>query len=98
MDLKHEIGDLELHIEELVLHGFPAADRFEIGEAVERELLRLMTEGAFRGLPARAGLTEQLDAGRFRVATGARPRTVGAQIAQTVFAGLPQTGKRGVRR
>jgi hypothetical protein len=37
-----------LRIEELVLDGFSPADRYAIGEAVERELTRLFSE---RGIP-----------------------------------------------
>ena len=40
----HEAGNIELHIEELVLHGFEPGDRHRIGEAIERELARLFAE------------------------------------------------------
>jgi len=40
---------VELHIEELVLHGFRSGDRFHIGDALERELVRLLGK---QGLPA----------------------------------------------
>jgi hypothetical protein len=33
---------IELTVEELVLHGFAAGDRYAIAEAVERELTRLL--------------------------------------------------------
>ena len=36
--------NIELHIEELVLHGFAPKDRYTIGEAVQRELSRLFAE------------------------------------------------------
>ena len=36
--------NIELHIEELVLHGFSPRDRDAIGEAVQRELTRLFVE------------------------------------------------------
>jgi hypothetical protein len=32
---------IELHVNELVLRGFPAADRFRIAEALQQELQRL---------------------------------------------------------
>ena len=40
--------NIELHIEELVLHGFSPGDRYRIGEAVEQELTRLLAD---RGVP-----------------------------------------------
>ena len=40
--------NVELNIEELVLHGFPPGEHQHIGEAVERELSRLFAE---QGVP-----------------------------------------------
>ena len=34
------VARVELHIEELVLHGFPPRDRARIGDAVQAELDR----------------------------------------------------------
>ena len=39
---------VELHIDELVLHGFAPGDRYPIGDAVEHELTRLFAE---QGIP-----------------------------------------------
>lgn len=79
---------LELHIEELILHGFAASDRYRIGEAVERELSRLFAE---EGVPASvsAGLDHpRLDAGAFHVAADSTPSSIGAQLAQALYGGL----------
>ena len=81
---------IELHIEELVLHGFAAADRRAIGAAVEAELTRLL---ASRGLPASLadGATiRAIDAGRVAVPGDARPANVGVQVAQSVYGGLSE--------
>lgn len=81
-------ANVELHIEELVLHGFSPADRYRIGEMVERELTRLFAE---EGIPAAlaSGLeTERLDAGAFQVAANSRAETIGAQVAEAVYGGL----------
>ena len=80
--------NIELHIEELVLHGFAPADRYRIGEMVERELARLFAE---EGVPTTltGGLeARQLDAGTFHVAANSKAETVGAQVAQAVYGGL----------
>jgi hypothetical protein len=77
---------LELHIEELVLHGFPAGDRFRIGDAVEQELSRLIVEQGL-GLTTELNM-EALDAGTFRVGANARPQAIGRQLAHNVHQGL----------
>lgn len=80
--------NVELRIEELVLHGFPPGDRRRICAAVERELSRLFAE---RGVPpsvARGGDTPHLDAGAFEMLEGAGPAVIGTRVAQTVYGGL----------
>ena len=86
---------VELHIEELVLHGFPASDRFRIGDAVEQELSRLIAERGL-GLAANPVSIGRLDAGAFKVPTNARPQAIGAQLAQQVYQQLSPKPKRPV--
>lgn len=79
---------IDLHIEELVLDGFPPGDRHRIGAALEKELARLLAE---RGLSAgweNGGEAGRLNGGKFEARPGARPERVGAQIAQSVFRGM----------
>ena len=80
--------NIELNIEELVLHGFSPGDRHRIGEAVEQELTRLLAD---RGVPqslAQGGEVASVDGGAFEVAPGARAQVVGAQVAKAVYGGL----------
>ena len=80
--------NIELHIEELVLHGFSPGDRYQIGEAVEQELTRLLAD---RGVPqslAEGGEIASVDGGAFEVAAGSRAEVVGAQVAEVVYGGL----------
>ena len=80
-------GNIELHIEELVLNGFEAGDRYRIGAAVEAELARLLAE---RGVPpslAQSGDVAHLDGGTFDVAPGSRGEAIGAQVAQALYGG-----------
>lgn len=82
---------VELHIDELVLHGFASGDRYAIAAAVERELSRLLAAQFAEGLPgsfAESSEHERVDAGAFNVASGANSNSVGSQIAQTVHRGL----------
>lgn len=85
-------ASLELHIEELVLHGFAAGDRYAIAEAVEQELSRLLVvQFAAQGLPRPFGESSEharLDAGEFNVTPSANSEAIGGQIAQTVYQGL----------
>ncbi len=77
--------NIELHIEELVLHGFKPQDRAAIGEAVQRELTRLFTEGGLHSSLHREHQVSRLDGGTFHVKQGSNPATIGAQIAQKVY-------------
>ena len=80
--------NIELEIEQLVLHGFSPFDQHRIGEAVRTELARQLAEhGAPKSL-ARGGRISQLDAGSFDVTPGSRADTVGIQVAQFVYQGL----------
>ena len=79
---------VDLHIEQLVLHGFPASDRQRIGNALQRELQRLVAE---QGLPRAIGSDStiaRLDAGAFDVVPHATAETIGAQVARVLYQGL----------
>ncbi len=80
--------DIELHIEELILHGFPQGERHRIGDALERELATLFAE---RGMPAgisQNGALEQVDAGEIHVAPQAGARSISVQFATAIYDGL----------
>jgi hypothetical protein len=79
---------LELHIEELVLHGFASGDRYRIGDALEHELGRLFAE---QGIPP--SLTQgrevaHLNGGAFEVKPGSRAQAIGVQVARAVYGGF----------
>jgi hypothetical protein len=81
-------SDIEVYIEELVLHGFAPGERYAIGEMVQRELTRLFAE---RGMPpslSQGAEIARLNGGAFDVRPGAKPQTVGAQVARAVYRGL----------
>lgn len=81
---------IHLHIEELVLHGFPSGDRHRIGEALQRELARLFTEEQTPPALAKSAEIDRLNGGTFRTTGTARPEATGAQVARAVFGGLRQ--------
>jgi hypothetical protein len=79
---------LRLHVEALVLHGFPFANRLAIGQAVERELARLF---AVNGVPpslAKLGDIEYIDGRSFDVKPSCHPRALGAKVASAVYEAL----------
>jgi hypothetical protein len=78
--------NIDLHIEELVLHGFDPRDRHGIADAVQRELARLVGE---RGLAAVHGPLEipRLDGGTIQL-SGTRAAGAGASIAGAVHSTL----------
>lgn len=79
---------IDLHIEELVLHGFAPADRHRIGDAVERHLARLLAGPVAPHALARGGEVARLDGGSFNVAPGANAEAIGAQVARALYGGL----------
>ena len=87
--------NFEVTIDELVLTGFAPGDRFHIADAVERELARLLMEKGIPGLGQNSVAMEGLDAGKFKVAGGARAPGIGRQAAQVLHQqlSLQQAGK-----
>jgi hypothetical protein len=83
--------DIELHIEELILHGFAAKDRNAIAGAVQHELQRLFAEQGVPQQLEQSRTVGRLNTGPFTVQPGSRAETIGAQVAQTVYEGLGQT-------
>jgi hypothetical protein len=83
-----EQPSIELHIGELVLHGFSPGDRYAIGEAVEQELGRLLALHGMPG-PGHEGFSvDRIDAGSFRFRPSSRQGDVGTQVAESVYRGL----------
>jgi hypothetical protein len=81
-------SSLEIHIEELVLHGFTPVDRYRLADAVERELARLFFDQGVPASLAQGGEIPHLNGGRFEVAAGATAEGIGLQVAQGLYGGL----------
>jgi hypothetical protein len=79
---------VELHIDELVLHGFTRADRFAVRDAIERELMRVIAERGVPGTIASPVTIERLDAGGFTAKADAKPQAIGGQTAAALYRGL----------
>jgi len=81
---------VELHIDELVLHGFASGERYVIGNAVERELTRLLSEHGIPTSLRSENATDEIRGATFNAAHNAKPRAIGHQIAQAVYEGFSQ--------
>ena len=80
--------NIELYIEQLVLHGFSPSDRHRIGEAVKLELTRLFTEQGISHSMSKGGEFTRLDSGTFNIAPSSKAEAIGSQVAQSVYAGF----------
>jgi hypothetical protein len=81
---------MELHIEELVLHGFAPGDRYVIGEAVERQLALLLGKEGIPNLLRSENAIDEIKGATFNAAYNTQPNAIGKQIAQTVYQGFSQ--------
>jgi hypothetical protein len=79
---------IQVHIEELILHGFAPGDRYQIASSVEKELTRLMRLASLARLPEKPLAVERINAGAVRVGSRDKPQAAGVQIAQAVYRSL----------
>ena len=82
---KHSV---DLHIEELVLHGFRPQDRYRIALAVEQELTQLLSEGDIPSSLVQGGVIPEIDCGDFLMRRGTTPESIGEQVSQNIYGGL----------
>lgn len=80
--------NLELNINELVLHGFALGDRYLISAAIEQELTRLLAERGAPTLLQSNGDFAKLSGGQFQTTPGMKANAIGAQVAQAVYGGM----------
>ena len=85
---------IEVHIEELVLDGFDPKDRHRIGDAVERELARLIVAEGWSPSLMEPVQIDQLDGGTFRATPGGKAEALGTQVGQALFGQLEIAGYR----
>ena len=76
--------NIVIEIDELVLHGFPTADRYRIGEAVQAELTRIFAERGLPGTSLQGVTAARLDGGSFNIAAEMHATAVGAGVAGAV--------------
>jgi hypothetical protein len=76
---------IDLHIEELVLHGLPlsGSQGSVMQAAIQTELARLLTEKGLNHVSASA--TPHLSAGSIQLPNDNKPANLGQQIAQAIY-------------
>ena len=79
---------VELHINELVLHGFAPAERRPIAASIERELRTLLTNEDFA--IATSLTVERIEGGSFQLEINRRHESAGTNIARAIYRGLRQ--------
>jgi len=84
---------IELYIDKLVLHGFSPGDRYRIGNSMETELIRLLTEQGIPPSLLAAGNIRTLDSGSFHLNETGKTGTIGTQIAHSVYNSLKDAGQ-----
>src|SRR5262245_50766908 len=83
---------IELHIDKLVLVGFQPGDRYRIGEAVQSELSRLLTEQGIASTSAQSISIDRLTGERFSMSAGMSVLDQGRQIARTIHRAFERVG------
>lgn len=81
-------ANIEVHIEELVLHGFASGARYRISEAVEQELQRLFVEQGASTSLMQGGEIVHLSGGSINIVSPAKDEVIGAHVAHAVYGGL----------
>jgi hypothetical protein len=81
---------VEVHIDELVLHGFAPGDHYTIGDAVERELARLLGEQSVPSSLRVDSATDEIKGATFNIQQKTKPPAIGREIAQAVYGGFGQ--------
>jgi hypothetical protein len=88
--------DIELHIEELILHGLRPGDRYRISEELQLELARLLREKDVPSLLAQGGEYPRINSGTIKIEPASDAQSIGRRIAGTVYESLqPISGNKG---
>lgn len=90
--------NLDIHIEELVLHGFEPGDHEGIRAAVENELTRLFTTNGLPSFFRSNTSSHQIDGGEFVMTAGTKPHHLGNSIAGSVYKGIRNNEGAGFKK
>lgn len=81
---------INLHIERLILDGLPISpdQKHLVQASVEAELSRMLSEGGLAQELASGGAVPSVPGGSIKLAPGAKPNQIGAQVARAVYKGM----------
>ena len=80
--------EIELQIDELVIDAASHADGIRAGDALSRELVRLLERSPAPSMFARDEAIESLDAGVSAAAASASSSAIGVAVAQAIHRGF----------
>jgi hypothetical protein len=83
--------NIELDIDELVLHGVALKDRILVGDAVQRELTRLLERRGVPRILEQGGDVPELQGAALHLSHDTSPRALGREIATSVYGSLGTT-------
>ena len=76
---------IDVHIEELILHGFDPGTRWNVGDALDNELRGLLAKEGIP--PAWQASPERIEAGTVRAHAESIPAVIGTEIARAIYGG-----------
>ncbi len=77
-------GAIEVHIEQIVLHGYAPGDTHRLGEALQAELTRLVQKHGVNSSGMGNLSLQTLDGGRLKAAERPSTEALGARLAQRI--------------
>jgi hypothetical protein len=77
-----------VYIDRMILKGFRNADAHAIGEAMRGELAQSLAHPATGQQLASLGQVSSLDAGKVRLAPGAKPQRLGISAGRAIAKGI----------
>jgi len=82
---EHEI---QVKIDELILHGFNLSDRYVIGESIKAELGRLFNNADIQLISKKNAAVNSINAGSFTISQGSNSVMTGKRTAGAVYNGI----------
>jgi len=79
---------IKLHIEDLVLHGFPAQDRERVARSLQQELTRLLQQDGMPASLQQGGAIPHINAGSFNMEHTNTQERIGQQISRSLYGGI----------
>lgn len=84
---------IEINIDELVLHGFTPSDGRSIGEALQPALMQAFNDQPVAGTLNQSADIHFVDGGSFTVKQNSRPAQVVSAISNSIHASLANINK-----